>query len=122
MIEDGAETVMAAHIMLPAYSQKGANPDIRDENSSGSLSCDLTTKLLRKTWDLTGLVVTDATTMTGFMPQTMARRDAPLAVAAGYDRILFTLDLKKITSTCWTRQQTGPSAGNVWRSGCGFWH
>ena len=95
LIEDGAETVMAAHIMLPAYSRK-MNPDIRDEEIlPGSLSCDLTTKLLREQLGFNGLVVTDATTMTGFM-QTMARRDAlPLAVAAGCDMILFTLDLKE---------------------------
>ena len=123
LIEEGAETVMAAHIMLPAYSRK-MNPDIRDEEIlPGSLSCDLTTRLLREQLGFNGLVVTDATTMTGFM-QTMARRDAlPLAVAAGCDMILFTLDLKEDTSTCWTRQQTGPSAGNVWTKRLhGFWH
>ena len=95
VMAEGAESVMAAHIMLPSYT-KEICPNIQnDEILPASLSYELTTTLLRERLGFNGLVVTDATTMTGFM-QTMARKDAlPLAVAAGCDMILFTLDLEE---------------------------
>ncbi len=95
LIEDGAETVMSAHIMLPAYSRKLC-PQVKEEDIlPASLAYELTHTLLREKLGFNGLVVTDATTMTGFM-QAMARKDAlPLAVVSGCDIILFTLDMEE---------------------------
>ena len=93
--EQGAQTVMSAHILLPSYSRK-FQTDIKDEDiQPGSLSYDLTTTLLREEIGFNGLVVTDSTAMTGFM-QMMPRRDGlPACIMAGCDMILFTLDIEE---------------------------
>ncbi len=90
MIEDGTETLMTAHIMLPSYS-RFYNPDIKDEEIlPGSLNADLHNKLLRGKLGFNGLIITDATTMAGFtevMPRSQA---VPASIANGADMFLFT--------------------------------
>ncbi len=95
MIEEGAETLMSAHIMLPAYSRK-LRPGIRDEEIlPGSLSEELNNDLLRGQLGFNGLIVSDATTMNGFM-QAMAREKAvPLCIAHGVDIFLFACNLEE---------------------------
>ncbi len=95
MIEEGAETLMSAHIMLPAYSRK-LRPGIKDEDIlPGSLSEELNNDLLRGQLGFNGLIVSDATTMNGFM-QTMSREKAvPLCIAHGVDIFLFVCDLEE---------------------------
>ena len=95
MIEEGAETLMSAHIMLPAYSRK-LRPGIKDEDIlPGSLSYELNNDLLRGQLGFNGLIVSDATTMNGFM-QTMSRDKAvPTCVANGYDIFLFVCNLEE---------------------------
>lgn len=91
LIDAGADTIMAAHIRLPEYSKK-LNPQIKDEEIlPGSLSYDLTTRLLRGEMGFNGVVVSDATQMAGFT-MFMKRRDAvPASIAAGVDMFLFTI-------------------------------
>lgn len=95
MIEGGAKTVMAGHIMQPAYTRY-FSPDIKDEDiMPGSLSPELLQGLLRGKLNFNGLIVTDATSMVGFTA--MGRRVdlIPKSIAAGCDMILFTRNLKE---------------------------
>lgn len=92
LIDEGAESIMAAHIRLPAYSKK-LNPALKDEEiMPGSLSYELTTTLLKEEMGFNGLVVSDATQMAGFT-QFMPRNEAvPKAIAAGCDVFLFSIN------------------------------
>lgn len=93
MIEAGAETVMAAHIMLPAYSRL-LRPGIADrEIMPASLAPELNGGLLRERLGFNGLIVSDATAMAG-MTAAMPRAQAvPACIAAGCDIFLFTVEL-----------------------------
>jgi len=95
VIEQGAATIMAAHIMLPAYSRK-FSPGIKDEDIlPATLSADINRRLLREQLGFNGVIVSDATNMVG-MTQSMPRRLAvPTAIAAGCDIFLFTVDLQE---------------------------
>lgn len=95
MIRNGAKTIMAGHIMQPAYTRY-FSPDIKDEDiMPGSLSPELLQGLLRGKLEFNGLIVTDATAMVGF--GAMGRREdlIPGAITAGCDMILFTRDLEE---------------------------
>lgn len=95
LIEAGAETIMAAQIMLPSYS-KALNTALQDQDLlPASMSYELTHKLLREKLGFNGLVVTDATSMSGYM-QAMSRKNAlPASINSGCDMILFTLDYEE---------------------------
>ncbi len=92
-IDAGAMTVMAGHILQPAYSRK-LNPGIQDPDIlPATLSYELITQLLKEQLGFNGLVVTDATTMAGMtipMPRSQA---VPQTIAAGCDMFLFTRNL-----------------------------
>jgi beta-N-acetylhexosaminidase len=93
LIEDGVESVMSAHIMLPAYSRVLV-PGIADEAiMPASLAPELNLGLLRQQLGFNGLIVTDATPMAGFTLPLARRRAVPGAIAAGSDMFLFTLNL-----------------------------
>ncbi len=92
LIEDGAETLMAAHIKLPAYS-KALNPSLKDEEIlPASLSKELLTTLLREKMGFQGLIVSDATNMVGFTASMERKRAVPESIAAGVDMFLFTVN------------------------------
>lgn len=92
MIEAGVHTVMAGHIMMPAY-EKYFNPDMKDEESQpATLSRPLLTDLLKGKLGFNGMVVTDASHMVG-LTAAMKRSDIlPRAIAAGCDMFLFYND------------------------------
>lgn len=95
LIDEGAQTVMSAHIMLPEYSKKLVKDMKEHEILPASLAKELNVDLLRKQLGFNGVVVTDATTMNGFM-QVMKREEAiPRAIAAGSDILLFTCNLEE---------------------------
>lgn len=95
MIENGAKTIMAGHIMQPAYTRY-FSPDIKDEDiMPGSLSKELLGGLLRGKLNFNGLIVTDATSMVGFCAMGHREELIPRAIAAGCDMVLFTKDLKE---------------------------
>ncbi|MEW5814756.1 MAG: glycoside hydrolase family 3 N-terminal domain-containing protein [Spirochaetota bacterium] len=95
MIDAGADTVMAAHIMLPAYSRR-LNPGIRDEKlMPASLAPELNYKLLREKLGFNGLIVTDATNMAGFTIAMSREMAVPATIAAGCDMFLLPLDPKE---------------------------
>lgn len=93
--EEGAESLMAAHILLPSWSRKLV-PGIADRDIlPGSLSHELTTTLLKKKMGFNGLVVTDATTMNGFMQALPRAKAVPMSISAGCDIFLFVCDLEE---------------------------
>lgn len=96
-IEAGALTVMAGHIMQPAW-QKRLNPSLNDADiMPATLSPELIgpNGLLRSVLGFNGLIVTDATTMAGIMIP-MERKDAvPYSIACGADIFLFNRNIKE---------------------------
>ena len=93
MIDDGMETLMSAHILLPSYA-RFYNPDVKDEDIlPGSLNGDLHNKLLRGKMGFNGLIVTDATTMGGFTEVIPRSKAVPLSIANGADIFLFSRDM-----------------------------
>ncbi|MDY8025488.1 glycoside hydrolase family 3 protein [Paenibacillus polymyxa] len=95
MIDRGAKTVMAGHILQPAYT-KVFSPDIKDEDMRpASLSKELLQGLLRNKLNFNGLIVTDATEMVGFAVTGRRSDLIPEAIAAGCDMILFTRNMEE---------------------------
>lgn len=94
-IDAGALTVMAGHIMQPAYS-KYFRPDLKDEDiMPATLAPELLNDLLRKKLGFNGMIITDSSTMAG-MCIPMRRSDlVPAAIAAGCDMFLFTKDAQE---------------------------
>ncbi len=93
-IEAGTMTIMAGHITLPAWSKK-LNPNLADRDIlPASLSPELLQGLLRGHLGFNGLIVTDATTMTGFMQALPRPQLVEQVFIAGCDVLLFTTDLE----------------------------
>jgi beta-N-acetylhexosaminidase len=95
LIDFGAEIVMAGHITLPALSN-ALSPGIRDKDiKPASLAPELNYKLLREELNFNGVIISDATLMTGFN-QAGKRKDlVPETIAAGCDIFLFNRDLEE---------------------------
>lgn len=93
-IQAGAMTVMAGHILMPAYSQK-YRPGIKDgEILPATLAPELLQGLLRGHLGFNGLIISDNTAMAGFY--CMPRREAvQKAVEAGCDMLLFSRNLEE---------------------------
>lgn len=92
-IDAGALTVMAGHILQPAYSRK-LNPALSDEQIlPATLSHEQITGLLKTQLGFNGLVVTDASTMAGMMIPMPRAKAVPQTIAAGCDMFLFTRSL-----------------------------
>ena len=92
LIEDGALTVMAGHIAMPAY-QEYYNPQTAGSTIPASLSRELLNNLLRDKLGFNGLVITDATPMVGFTAAMAREKSVPLAIESGCDMFLFNKDL-----------------------------
>jgi beta-N-acetylhexosaminidase len=94
-IDAGAMTVMAGHIMQPAYSRE-LSPGIQDQDIlPATLSYELITGLLKGQMGFNGLVVTDATTMAGMTIAMPRSQVVPQTIAAGCDMFLFTRNLEE---------------------------
>ena len=94
LIDDGAKTVMAGHIAMPAY-QEHFNPQLKGKIVPASLSRELLVNLLRDKLGFNGLVITDATPMVGFTAGGKRSETVPMAIENGCDMILFNKDLKE---------------------------
>jgi len=95
LIDDGTESLMTAHILLPSYSRY-YNPDIKDDEIlPGSLNYDLHNKLLREKMGFNGLIITDATSMGGFTEVVPRSKAVPLSIANGADIFLFSRDMEE---------------------------
>ena len=93
MIENGAQTVMVGHIILPGYSKKFL-PDIKDEDiRPATLAPEVINNLLRWKLGFNGLVVTDATPMLGFTTAEKRKIAVPKAIASGCDMFLFNKNI-----------------------------
>ncbi len=95
LIEQGAQTVMVGHILLPAYSRR-LRPGIQNKDIlPASLSPELVTDLLREKLGFNGMVITDSATMTG-LGCALPRREIPTAaINAGCDMFLFGRSLEE---------------------------
>lgn len=94
-IEAGALTVMAGHIMQPAW-EKAFRPGLKDEElMPATLSRELLQGLLRERLGFNGLISTDATTMAGFMLAMGRERAVPETIARGCDMFLFARNLEE---------------------------
>ncbi|MCR5006746.1 MAG: glycoside hydrolase family 3 protein [Clostridiales bacterium] len=95
LIDDGMETIMTVHITQPAYT-KFFSPETEDKDIlPASLSKELNIKLLREKMGFNGLLITDASGMSGFtdvLPRNIA---VPTSIASGADIFLFTRDLEE---------------------------
>jgi len=95
LIEEGAQTVMVGHIMLPAYS-KLLNPELKDEElMPATLSPEILQGLLREKLGFNGLIVTDASIMAGFTIAEKREIAVPKAIASGCDMFLFTKNIEE---------------------------
>ena len=92
LIEDGALTVMAGHIAMPAY-QEHYNPLTKGNIIPASLSKELLNNLLRDKLGFNGLIISDATPMVGFTSAMAREKSVPLAIESGCDMFLFNKDL-----------------------------
>ena len=88
MIQAGTLTVMAAHIAMPAYEEYFDQKPV-DKIIPATLSKNLLQKLLREKLGFNGLIVTDATPMTGFCCAMDRRHGVPAAIENGCDMFLF---------------------------------
>lgn len=94
-IDAGVMAVMAGHIMQPAYT-KYLNPQIKDDDIlPATLSEELLQGLLRKRLGFNGLIVTDATTMSGFTIPMPREKSVPATIAAGADVFLFSRNMEE---------------------------
>lgn len=95
MIEEGVQSVMVGHILLPNYSKK-LNPNLKDEEiMPATLAPELLNGLLREKLGFNGLIVTDATAMIGFNVAERREIAVPKAIAAGCDVFLFNKNIKE---------------------------
>lgn len=93
LIDQGAQTVMAGHILQPAYSRY-FRPDIPDsEQMPASCSKELIDGLLRTKLGFNGVVLTDAANMLGYCTAMERCRQIPATINAGVDMILFGKNL-----------------------------
>lgn len=93
LIDAGAETLMAGHILQPAMTRRLC-PGIRDEEIlPGSTNKYLLTDLLRGQMGFNGLISTDATPMAGFANLLPRKKALQTALAAGVDMLLFCKDI-----------------------------
>lgn len=95
LIDYGAQAVMSAHIMQPALSRSLA-PGIADADIlPASLSRELNEGVLRDRLGFNGVIVTDATQMTGFNCAMPREKAVPATIAAGVDIFLFTVNQRE---------------------------
>lgn len=94
LIEDGAQTVMVGHIAQPAWAKK-LNPQLSDKELflPATLSKELLQGLLRKECSFNGMIVSDATTMLGFMNAMPRKYAVPTCIMSGVDMFLFNVNL-----------------------------
>ena len=95
LINEGAQTIMVGHILVPEYSNK-LNPSLKDEEiMPATLSKELLNGLLREKLGFNGLIVTDATPMIGFNVAERREYAVPKAIASGCDMFLFNKNIEE---------------------------
>lgn len=92
LIDQGALTVMAGHIAMPAYEIEFGGMESH-KTIPATLSSNLLQKLLREKLGFNGLIITDATPMVGFCAAMERHLAVPTAIENGCDIFLFNKDL-----------------------------
>lgn len=93
LINEGIETIMVGHILLPYYV-KHINPEIKDEDIlPASMSKEILSNLLREKLGFNGIIVTDATAMIGYNVAMPRNKVIPLTIENGCDMILFNKNI-----------------------------
>ena len=93
MIDAGLLSVMAGHICAP-YVQMDIDPSLSPETClPASLSPELLKGVLRGKLGFNGVIITDATIMTGFISAMDRKTAIPHAIEAGCDMLCFTTDI-----------------------------
>ena len=95
MIDAGAQTLMAGHIMLPSYSQKLRPGMLLEQCMPATAAPELLTDLLRGRLGYNGMIVTDASVMGGLMMAGKREKLVPLTIASGCDMFLFVKNAKE---------------------------
>ncbi|MBN2499234.1 MAG: glycoside hydrolase family 3 protein [Anaerolineales bacterium] len=92
LVKAGALGLMVGHIRLPAYSRL-LRPGIKNEElMPATLAPELLNDLLREKLGFNGLILTDATLMSGFNAMGERKDLVPATIAAGCDVFLFSRD------------------------------
>ncbi|WP_310605557.1 glycoside hydrolase family 3 protein [Anaerosporobacter sp.] len=109
LINDGAKTVMVGHIAQPAYQKALAeNPSMYDKKTvPATLSKEIMVGLLREKLGFNGLIVTDATTMLGYLVAGERSKLVPLSIARGADMFLFNKNLEEDYQAMFTGYEEG---------------
>lgn len=95
LIDEGIQSIMPGHIMLPAY-QKHFNPDMREDEYLPATICkELLTDLLRGKLGFNGTIVSDASHMVGLVGRGKRSEIVPKAIMAGCDMFLFYNDYEE---------------------------
>ncbi len=95
LIKAGALGLMAGHILLPEYSRK-LRPGIKDKDiRPTTLAPEILNDLLRGQLGFNGLIMTDATLMSGMSAKGQRKDITPATIAAGCDVFLFTRNWKE---------------------------
>jgi beta-N-acetylhexosaminidase len=90
VIDSGVLSIMSTHIDLPAYDRL-LNPDIYARDIvPASINPDLNFKLLREKFGFNGMIVSDATGMTGLISHGKREELVPKIIASGVDLYLFS--------------------------------
>jgi len=93
LINDGAMTVMAGHIAMPAMEEYFDKRECRQVIPS---SCSHNVlKYLRQNLGFNGLIITDASPMAGFTASGERKITVPLSIENGCDMFLFTKDMEE---------------------------
>lgn len=93
LIDKGAQTVMAGHILQPAL-ERWLDPEVREEDMlPASQSRALLTGILRERMGFNGLITTDATPMVGFSALQRRADAIRSAIMAGADMLVFCKNL-----------------------------
>lgn len=93
MIDAGLLGVMVGHICAPSL-QMEEDPSLTPEKClPASLSPELLKGVLRNKLGFNGVIITDATIMTGFIAAMERRKAIPAAIEAGCDMLCFTTDI-----------------------------
>ena len=94
-IEAGVKSIMVGHIYHPEWTRR-MNSNIADKDIlPSSMSPEMMKGVLRGELNFNGVIVTDATTMTGFMQALPRRELIPQVIISGVDMILFSINFEE---------------------------
>lgn len=94
LIAQGAMTVMASHIALPAWAERCGVQGL-ERYRPASISRPINEGLLRGQLGFNGLIVSDASTMAGLGSWAPRARFLPELIENGCDMVLFSMDIDR---------------------------